>query len=45
MNKLARIAGIDVNKLGGYKALVNRYGGTGFDVTIESRTITVIPVP
>jgi hypothetical protein len=45
VNRLAAIAKIDVQKLGGYKALVKQYGSAGFNVTIEGRTITVIPVP
>lgn len=45
INKLARIAGIDPEKLGGARGLVKRYGSTGFDVTIAQRTIKVIPVP
>jgi hypothetical protein len=45
LNRLAEIAGIDINKLGGKKALLAKYGSSGFDVTVESRTITVIPVP
>jgi hypothetical protein len=45
VNRLAAIAKIDVQKLGGYKALMKQYGSTGFNVTIEGRTITVIPVP
>lgn len=45
VNRLAAIAKIDVQKLGGYKALIKQYGSTGFNVTIEGRTITVIPVP
>ena len=45
LNRLAEIAGIDINKLGGKQALLAKYGKTGFNVTVESRTITVIPVP
>jgi hypothetical protein len=45
LNRLAEIAGIDINKLGGKKALLAKYGSSGFDVTVEGRTITVIPVP
>ena len=44
VNRLAAIAKIDVQKVGGYKAMVTQYGSTGFEVTIEGRTITVIPV-
>ncbi|HEY0480293.1 MAG TPA: hypothetical protein VGD37_22395 [Kofleriaceae bacterium] len=45
VNKLARIAGIEPNTIGGFRGLVKRYGNTGFRVTIEGRTIAVIPVP
>jgi hypothetical protein len=45
LNRLAEIAGIDINKLGGKQALLAKYGKLGFNVTVESRTITVIPVP
>jgi hypothetical protein len=45
VKKLAGIASIDVNKVGGYPGLLKMYGSTGFNVTIEGRTITVIPVP
>jgi hypothetical protein len=43
---LARIATptIDVDKIGGYPAILKKYGTSGFTVTIETRTITVIPV-
>jgi hypothetical protein len=45
VNKLARIAGIEPSTVGGFPGLVKRYGGAGFSVTIEGRTIMVIPVP
>ena len=45
VKKLARIAGIDPNTVSGFPGLVRRYGATGFAVSIEGRTITVIPVP
>lgn len=44
VNKLARIAGMNVDKMGGFPVLMKRFGGVGFDVTIERRTIRVIPV-
>jgi hypothetical protein len=44
VNRLAGIAGIDANKAGGFPGLLKRYGSAGFNVTIEGRTITVIPV-
>ncbi|HEX3478517.1 MAG TPA: DUF4157 domain-containing protein [Kofleriaceae bacterium] len=45
VNKLARLTGIEPDKVGGFPGLLKRYGATGFTVTIEGRTITVIPVP
>lgn len=45
VNKLARLTGIEPGKVGGFPGLLKRYGATGFGVTIEGRTITVIPVP
>jgi len=45
VKKLASIANIDVVKEGGFPGLLTRYGNIGFNVTIEHRTITVIPVP
>jgi hypothetical protein len=45
VNALARIAGIDANRVGGFNEIVRRYGSTGFNVTIEKRTLTIIPVP
>jgi hypothetical protein len=45
VRKLASIAGLDVQKIGGFPGIVKMYGTTGFNVTIDSRTITVIPVP
>jgi pretoxin HINT domain-containing protein len=36
---------IDVLRSGGYDELVKKYGASGFNVTIEGRTLTVIPVP
>jgi hypothetical protein len=44
VKKLAGIAGIDVMKAGGYPGLLKTYGTTGFNVTIEGRTLTIIPV-
>jgi hypothetical protein len=44
VNKLADIMGISPNKAGGFKGLIKRYGTSGFNVTIEGRTITIIPV-
>jgi hypothetical protein len=44
-NKLARLAGIESGKVGGFRGLLERFGSTGFGVTIEGRTITVVPVP
>jgi hypothetical protein len=45
VNKLARMAGIEPNAVGGYRGLIERYGNTGFNVTVEGRTLDVIPVP
>jgi hypothetical protein len=47
VNAMARLATppIDPSKVGGYPSILATYGKTGFDVTIESRTITIIPVP
>lgn len=45
VKKLAGIAKIDVNAIGGYPGLLKTYGTSGFNVTIEGRTLTVIPVP
>lgn len=47
VKKLAGMATpkIDVNTIGGYPGLLKKYGSSGFDVTIEGRTLTVIPVP
>lgn len=47
VKKLAGIATpkIDVNAIGGYPGLLKTYGTSGFNVTIEGRTLTVIPVP
>lgn len=52
VKKLAGLATpkIDVNKIGGYLGLVKEYGpggakSVGFTVTIEGRTLTVIPIP
>jgi hypothetical protein len=45
VKKLAGIAGMDLNEAGGFRRLLKTYGRTGFDVTIEGRTITVIPAP
>jgi hypothetical protein len=44
VNKLAEIAGLNPNKIGGFEELLRQYRSTGFKVTIEGRTITVIPV-
>jgi hypothetical protein len=38
------MAGIDVQKAGGYPGLLKTYGTTGFNVTIEGRTLNIIPV-
>lgn len=43
IKKLAKLAGIDPNMVGGYGGLVQRYGNTGFRVTINGRTIVVVP--
>jgi hypothetical protein len=51
VKKLAGLATpkIDVNSIGGYPGLLKKFGpgggAPGFNVTIGSRTITVIPVP
>ena len=47
VNAMARLATppIDPSKVGGYPSILATYGKTGFNVTIESRTITIIPVP
>lgn len=47
VNALARMASppIDVNRIGGFPGLLKSYGVSGFNVTIEGRTLTVIPVP
>ena len=42
---LARLAGIDVVKAGGYEGLVKAYGTVGFEVTVEGRKIMVVPLP
>jgi hypothetical protein len=34
-----------VNTIGGFPGIMAKYGSTGFKVTIEGRTITVIPLP
>lgn len=43
IKKLAKLAGIDPNKIGGYKALVQMYEGVGFRVSINGRSLIVIP--
>jgi hypothetical protein len=45
VKKLAGVAKIDVSAIGGYPGLLKTYGSTGFDVTVEGRTLTIIPVP
>lgn len=45
VKNLARLAGIDVVKAGGYKGLVTSYGSTGFQVTIEGRVVLIRPLP
>jgi len=47
VNGMARLATppIDPSKVGGYPSILATYGKTGFNVTIESRTITILPVP
>ena len=47
VKKLAGVATpkIDVNAVGGYPGLLTKYGTSGFNVTIEGRTLTIIPVP
>jgi hypothetical protein len=47
VKKLAGMATpkIDINKIGGYPGLLRTYGTSGFNVTIEGRALTVIPVP
>lgn len=44
---MARLATppIDPSQVGGYPSILVTYGKTGFNVTIESRTITIIPGP
>jgi len=44
VKKLAGIAKISVVKEGGFAGLVAKYGISGFNVTVESRTITIIPI-
>lgn len=46
VNKLAPMATppIDVVKKGGFEGLIKDYGTSGFNVIIENRTLTVIPV-
>jgi hypothetical protein len=49
-NAVKKLAGmatpkIDINAIGGYPGLLKTYGTSGFNVTIEGRTLTVIPVP
>ncbi len=46
VKKLARMATppIDVVKKGGFEGLIKEYGTSGFNVIIENRTLTVIPV-
>lgn len=44
VKKLAGIGGLNVVKEGGFPGLVKKFGNSGFPVTIESRTILVIPV-
>ena len=43
VKKLAGMAKIDVGKIGGYPGLIRTYGTSGFTVTIEGRTLTVVP--
>ncbi|MFL5862609.1 MAG: hypothetical protein ACJ780_17845 [Solirubrobacteraceae bacterium] len=45
VNGLARLAGFDLNTFGGYPKLLERFGQTGFDVTVGGRTLKVIPGP
>lgn len=50
VKKLAGLAGIDVNKAGGYPGLLAKYGtagkvSKGFTVTVEGKSLVVIPVP
>jgi hypothetical protein len=45
VNALARSAKIDLNAIGGFPALLKKYGTSGFNVVIEGRILTVIPVP
>ena len=47
VKKLAGMATpkIDVNAIGGYPGLLKQYGTSGFNIIIESRTLTIIPVP
>ena len=40
VNKLARMAGKEVVKEGGHA-----YGTSGFELTIDGRKITVVPLP
>ncbi len=49
VKKLANLAGIDIQKAGGYQGLLAKYGTTGtqskgFTVTIDGKSLTVIPV-
>jgi hypothetical protein len=43
VTKLAKLSGMDPEKIGGFDELQRLYGHSGFTVTIEGRTITVIP--
>jgi hypothetical protein len=45
VNALARMAKIDVDGIGGFPALLETYGTSGFNVVIEGRILAVIPVP
>jgi hypothetical protein len=45
VKSLARMAGIDVVKAGGYPGLAAKYGSAGFEVTIEGRKLMVVPLP
>lgn len=45
VKNLARVAGMDVVKEGGYPGLFKKFGKDGFEVVLEGRTLKVRPLP
>jgi hypothetical protein len=43
-NRLARIAGMEPEKIGGFEELLRLHRQSGFTVAIESRTIAIVPM-